>query len=247
VNGHHLVGAGLAWDQILPEVEGEAKKLLASGVAPERLYQTIISGGRHAPPPPKIGKQVFGADVEPAMKSGNHPRITVLEFCDAVNPLCKYQEEPLRRVLAKYGDFIVFEWWDVPRPDNATSMLVAATLRQTFQEKGHAAFFQVKDCIMEHVNIQAQSPAEIAPDLNVAALTHCGELVGLDPARLRLALEGSAQAANLARMIKLAGEAGVSAVPAFDIEGDLLLGPLSYRRLVRAVDHALAAHDARRR
>jgi predicted DsbA family dithiol-disulfide isomerase len=212
--------------------------VLARGLPRERLYETLTTDGQVSAGPER--RRFNAAEApEPPMRWGNHPRVVVDEFCDHVAPSCKIEEGTVRRILERYGDVITFEWRDAPRPKNPTALLAAMAARQVFEEKGAAGFWRMHDCIAANVSSIA-GPAEVADGTGVTGLVRCGERAGVDPARIKLVLDGQTQLANVQAMVRGADRLGVEHVPAFLVGGYYLEGVVPYRTLARTIERALA-------
>jgi protein-disulfide isomerase/tRNA A-37 threonylcarbamoyl transferase component Bud32 len=228
VNGHTHYLSDEDPAPVLARAEAEARELLATGVPRAHLYERIIAGGRRSVPYPRIGdpngKNVLSV-IEPAMKSGAHPQVVVIEFCDVTDAKCKLEEEAVTRLRERYGDQINFQWWDFARPDDPASLRAAMALRQAFDEKGHDGHFRMRACVLAR-----------GPEMD--ALLQCAAEVGLDGARMRVALDGRTEEANVRALLTNARADGVKEVPSFAVSGLLATGVVPYRQLERMLQRA---------
>jgi len=121
VNGRMVVGEGEEeLGQAVAEALEEARRAMASGVPPGRLYDELQKGARAVgQPTPRVALPDPGR--RPARGGPAARAITVHEFCDLSLTRCAWFEPVLRRTLQGYGDEVRLVWWDVGDPLRAES------------------------------------------------------------------------------------------------------------------------------
>jgi protein-disulfide isomerase len=116
VNGRMLEGEGeQELGQAVAEALDEARRAMASGAPPGRLYDELQKGARAVgKPTPRLALPDPGR--RPARGGPAARAITVHEFCDLSLARCAWFEPVLRRTLQGYGDEVRLVWWNVDDP-----------------------------------------------------------------------------------------------------------------------------------
>jgi protein-disulfide isomerase/serine/threonine protein kinase len=236
INGRRLAGAQPQekFETIIDEEVKKAQALVWVGTRPADVYEALVKEGKGAPPPEM-------KDL-PASLPGNDPawgnmsgKLAVHEWSDFQCPFCGRVEPTLAQIKRDYPEKIKFVWHDLPLPMHADAPLAAQAARETFAQKGPAAFWTFHDKLFEN---QQKIKRD---DLDAQALA-----LGLNMERWKHALDGGAHAAEIEADKTAATAAGISGTPAFIVvpagarRGYFINGAQTYRVFRRVIERALA-------
>jgi protein-disulfide isomerase len=249
INGRPLVGAQpfAAFQPIIDEELKRADDKLRAGVARAALYAELTRDGltkgtRPVAPTPVRGGDPAGEGelVRVAVDLGNvagvtrgpaDALVTIVEYSDFECPFCARVEPTLDRLLDEYKGRVRLVWKDFPLAfhDNATPAALAAR-----EARAEGRFWEM------HKQLFASQGA-----LHRAGLEQAGVAAGLQPARLRAALDGEAsRRAELEAEVAAASKLGVRGTPTFFINGRRLVGAQPYDRFKAVIDEELRRAEA---
>ncbi|HEX2874241.1 MAG TPA: thioredoxin domain-containing protein [Polyangiaceae bacterium] len=231
INGLRLAGAQ-PLDKVrqrLDEALVKAHALVESGVARDRVYETIIANGQELPP--LVQRNVAAPDSNaPAWGAPKAP--VVLEFWSAFPcAACVGTIDQLQELEREYGGSIklVFRFAE---PEPLRTLAIEAT-REAFSQQG------LTGLKAWHTRLADRRPdeAEISWQLERASLEKLAEETRLDLARFRAALDSKRHRKATRSDAEAARKAGISA-PAFVVNGYYLAGAQPNFALRRAIQHA---------
>ena len=178
------------------------------------------------PAPAELYKVPLG---DSPARGGAQPKVTLVVFSEFQCPFCAKVGPTIEKVIATYGDEVRVVWKHLPLAfhDRAEP---AARAAEAAREQGK--FWQMHDRLF------ANQRALGAEDLE----RHAKE-VGLDVARFRAALDGSATAARVDADRKLAAALGVNGTPTFFVNGRRLTGAQPFESFRTLIDEELARAD----
>jgi protein-disulfide isomerase len=154
--------------------------------------------------------------------------VTIQVWSDFQCPFCKRVEPTLDALRKEFPNQLRIVWRHMPLPFHAQAPLAAETAEEVLAQKGNAAFWAFHDRVFE---------AQSEPDgLSVENLERIAVGLGVDPGRLREALDTHKHRPTLDADSKLAESIEIHGTPAFVINGYFVSGaqPTSaFRKLVR--------------
>lgn len=153
--------------------------------------------------------------------------VTVAVFSDFQCPFCARAEPTLAALRTRYGNDIRFVWKNEPLSIHPLARPAAQLAHEAQAQRGAAGFWRAHDLLFEH-NTELERPA----------LEGYARTLGLDPARVRRALDGNTHDAQIDADHQLAQSLGVSGTPAFFINGRRLVGARPLEAFVEVVDAA---------
>ncbi|HKC13622.1 MAG TPA: thioredoxin domain-containing protein [Vicinamibacteria bacterium] len=154
-------------------------------------------------------------------------RVTIVEFSDFQCPYCARARQTLDRVRETYGDRVRTVYRDFPLPMHPEAAK-AAEAGACAGEQGK--FWEMHDRIFDN---QARL---LVPDLK----HYAGEL-GLDTQAFEQCLDSGRHAPDWQRDLEEGARYGVSATPAFFINGRPLVGAVPFENFAQVIDDELAA------
>jgi protein-disulfide isomerase len=141
-------------------------------------------------------------------------------------------EPVVQQIRAAYGDKVKFVWRHHPLSMHPDAPLAAEASVEAFKQKGGDAFWKMHDLLFQN---------QATPDgLKRPALEKYATDLGLDVARFRAALDNHTHKAAVDADSKLADGAGVTAAPAFVINGYYIAGAQPFAKFQKLIDRALA-------
>lgn len=232
INGLRLAGAQ-PLEKLLPLVDQElakAKALVSSGVAPSRLYETIVATGKQLPALER--RRVPRADAS-SIGIGAPDAPVVVQFWSSFPCVaCISGIEQLAALEREYQGRVrvVFRI--------ASSSLAAEASREVFAQQGLTAFQAWYARFAQSEQLSAKQQRDTLDTL--------AEASRLDLPRFKAALDARRHQQAAQTDSSAAQDAGI-AMPAFSINDYYLAGPQPTFALRRAVQHALndAANAAR--
>ncbi|MET0591233.1 MAG: thioredoxin domain-containing protein, partial [Polyangiaceae bacterium] len=232
INGRRLVGAVPLerFRALIDEQMKIAEGFVAKGVAPSRVYDEIMKTAKDAPAPEK--KIVASPTSANPYQGGASAKVVIQEFSDFQCPFCKNAEPVIKQVQAAYGDKVKVVWRHRPLPMHPDAPLASEATIEAFKQKGGDAFWKMHDLLFQN---------QAVPDgLKREALEKYADQIGLDGARFRAALDNRSNKSAVDADSKVADDAGISATPAFVINGYYITGAQPFAKYKKLIDRALA-------
>jgi protein-disulfide isomerase len=239
VNGRHIQGTPSSpWlERMIDEELQRAQALLASGVAPGDLYETLVKSGPGPWIPPSRALPASLPSGDPSLGRPTAP-VVVHVWNDYQCVLCDNVERTIAEVRKEQGDRVRFVWHDLPLPRHRDALLAAEAGREAYAQKGALAFWAMHDKVFEDPRALAQA------DLDAFA-----RALSLDMARWTAALDGGAHAGEIDADARAAAELQIQETPAYLVvpgkatHGYLVEYSHASERLPRAIERALDERD----
>lgn len=230
INGRRLVGA-VAFEQfrsVIDEQLKSAEEMVKSGVRPNRVYDEIMKTAKDASPEKKTVAAPTSAN--PFVGAVN-AKVVIQTFSDFQCPFCARALPVIKQIRDTYGDKVKVVWRHHPLSMHPQAPLASEAAAEAFQQKGGEAFWKMHDLLFQN---QATPGG-----LERAALEKYAEQVGLDGARFRTALDNRVHKATVDADSKVADDAGITAAPAFVINGYFMMGAQPFAKFKKIIDRAL--------
>jgi protein-disulfide isomerase len=185
VNGRMVEGEGEAeLGQAVAEALEEARRAMASGAPPGRLYEALQKGaGTARKPTTRVALPDPGR--RPARGGPAARAITVHEFCDLSLARCAWFEPVLRRTLQGYGDEVRLVWWDVSDPGRPESRRARRAALAADATPG--GFWKMHDAILADLRTDDFRPPP-PEGLGLPALREHARRLGVDLATFDYAM-----------------------------------------------------------
>ena len=231
INGRRLVGAQQldVFRAVIDEQLKNAEALVAKGIAPQRVYDEIMKTAKDVVPEKKAVAAPTSAN--PA-RGGQGAKVVIQEWSDFQCPFCSRVEPVIKQIHETYGDKIKLVWRNHPLSMHPDAPLAAEAAAEAFKQKGSDAFWKMHDVLFQN---------QATPDgLKRAALEKYADQIGLDGARFRAALDNRVHKALIEADAKAAEDAGITAAPAFVINGYYITGAQPFSKFKKIIDRALA-------
>jgi len=230
INGRRLVGAQ-PFDRFVGVIDEEldkAKAIVAGGVAPAKVYDTIQAKAVAT----QMEKVTLPAPTAQSPSRGPAgARVVIQVFSDYQCPFCRRVEPTVAELEALFPGQIRVVWRNHPLSFHAKAGLAAEASMEAFAQKGDAGFWRMHDLLMEH---------QAGAGLERAALEGYAQAIGLDVDRFKRALDEGTHKAEIAADVKIAEAAGLTGTPAFVINGYKVSGAQPLIRFKKVVTRALA-------
>jgi protein-disulfide isomerase len=231
INGRRLVGAQPEdkFEKIIDEEIKHAQDVLAHGVKPADLYDTLVKDGKG--PAATEKKDVPLSPSAPA-KGAMNAKVVIQEFSDFQCPYCKKVEDSVNEVMKNYGDKVKLVWRNFPLEFHQDAPLAAQASMEAYKQKGPDGFWKMHDRLYgaqgTPEGIKRENLEKIAADL------------GLDMAKFKNALDNSTHKAEIDADQAAGKAAGVSGTPAFFINGYSISGAQPYAKFRKLIEKALS-------
>ncbi|MFO7965851.1 MAG: thioredoxin domain-containing protein [Desulfobacterales bacterium] len=157
--------------------------------------------------------------------------VTVVEFSDPFCPACRKMHQVAKKIRAYYGNKIHWIFRDFPLEIHEGAHL-ASQASHCAGEQDDAKFWQYQDFLYETDIVSG------LPDLYRGA-----ERLGLKPSRFKKCLKSGRYRHHVDRNIESGKKTGISAVPAYVINGEIFQGFFSFEEFRKKVDDALNASN----
>jgi protein-disulfide isomerase len=181
-----------------------------------------------APPAVRVEIREDGAPVRGAADAP----VTLVEFSDFQCPFCKAVQATLRELLARYPDRVKLVYRDFPIDGLHPQARRAAEAARCARDQGK--FWEYHDLLF------ADAPKAAAEDLERHARG-----VGLDVEAFGRCLAANVHGAAVQRDVDEGDRLGLSATPAFFINGRLLMGAQPLEAFVRVIEEELRASQSK--
>ena len=231
IDGRRLVGAQpqQKFEEIIDEEIKKANDLLAKGVKPADLYETLTKDGKG---PAAIEKKDVAISPNAPWKGNKNAKVVIQEFSDFQCPYCKRVEDTVAEVMKNYGQQVKFYWRNFPLDFHQDAPLAAEAAVEAYKQKGNDGFWKMHD----RMYAAQGTPAGIKRD----NLEKIAQDIGLDMTKFKAALDASAHKKDIDADIAAGKAAGVSGTPAFFINGYFLSGAQPYPKFRKLIEKALS-------
>jgi protein-disulfide isomerase len=236
INGRRLVGAQ-PFETFKAVIDAEvvrAEALLAQGVPPSTLYDTMVKNGRSAPDPRSADLPI----PKTAPFRGNpDAKVVIQEFAEFQCPYCSRAEDLIHQIMARYGADVKLVWRDLPLAMHAHAELAAEAASEARQQKGNAGFWVMHDRLL--------SNQATAGGLERPALETYARQLGLDMVAFDGALDRRTHAAEVTMDAKAATIADINETPTFIVGGYLIEGAQPFAKFKKIIDRVLKEGPAK--
>jgi protein-disulfide isomerase len=225
VNGRRLVGAP-PYERLKALVDEEVKKaesLVRGGIAANIVYEWLVKDGRTGEPQ----RRTVSPNPSAPYRGPKAAPVLVQEFGDLESAACRQAEPMLDELLRAFPGKLRIAWRDLPASTDHT--LAAEAAREAHAQRGNDGFFGMQARLFGRA--RASTRAELEADASE---------IGLDPGRLRRALDAHTRRAEVDADAKAARDAAITTTPSFVVGGYVLMGPASLPKLKRLVERVLA-------
>jgi protein-disulfide isomerase len=237
VNGVRVVGAQPLerFAAVIDAELVEARRVLATGVAPANMHDHLVRGGKVAPPPEFKRREIAAPTRTTPTRGPRNAPVTVHVFTDFECPYCAAARETVEELERAYRGKVRLAYQSLPLPFHPHAREAAAFALEAFAQKGNQGFWRAHDLLFSNQSRLGRD------DL----LEH-GKTLRLDVARVRRALEERTHDAAIDADGALAGLSGISATPTFVVNDLSVEGAESVRVFRLALERALAERNAGR-
>ena len=236
INGRFLSGAQplARFVEVIEDEIAITDKMLRDGVAPKKLYATLIKGGleKADKPPAKARKRpdpeaVYKIPVGPAATWGPATApVTIVEFADFQCPFSMRVQATLRQVRDRYGPKVRLVYRHNALPFHKDARLAAQASEEAHRQ---GRFWEYHDRLFD--NQRALKRDDLA---------RYAEELGLDMRAFHRALDAETHGGRVDADQKLTSSVGASGTPSFFINGRLLRGAQPFDAFVTMIDAELA-------
>lgn len=174
----------------------------------------------------KIDIKIKSSD--PTKGPANAP-VTIIEFADFQCPYCNKAQPTVEALLKKYGDKVRFVFKDFPLVGIHEQAIGAAIAAKCAQEQGK--YWEMHDKLFENYR-----------NLSEPLYTTLAQQLTLDVAQFQACQQNPLIRAQLMEDMKYAESLGITATPAFYVNGTLLMGAQPMSAFERVIDDELAKH-----
>jgi len=211
--------------------EADALKQIESGLRQQRIRER--RGEFVASLRSKVGVKVLLVPPRASVEVGNAPArgpsgapVTIVEFSDFQCPYCSHVTGTLRRLQERYGDKIRLVYRDFPLSQIHREAAKAAEAAACANDQGK--FWEMHDRLFadqQALQVEALKKSAVELGLDATAFDEC-----LDSGRhTREWQQDQAEGARY----------GITATPAFFVNGRLLVGAQPFEGFVQAIDEEL--------
>ncbi len=234
INGRRMVGSQPIekFVAVINEELAKSEALVAKGVKPAAVYETIIKNGVVSVAADHEKREVPAAAKGAPFKGSNTAKVVIYQFSDFQCPYCARVEPTLTDVMKAYGARVKLVWRDYPLPMHPHAQLAAEAAREALAQQGMNGFWKMHDLLYA-----AQREPE---GLNRKGLDACAREMKLDMVKWNTALEKRAHKAAVDADVAAGHAAKLDGTPAFVINGTLVTGAQPYANFRRAIERALS-------
>ncbi len=230
INGRKVAGAqGIEkFSSVVDQELAKADERIKKGTPAAQIYAETIKNGR-------IGNPLELAKNTPAIGKDNPTRgpakapVTIQVFSDFQCPFCKRVEPTLAEIEKAFPGRVRIVWRNNPLPFHREARPAAHAAMEAFVLGGNKAFWKYHDLLF----------AQQEQGLEKAALETHASNAGLDPTKIRAAVESAKHEALIQKDEDAAKAAGVTGTPAFVINGYFVSGAQPLGKFKRVIQRAL--------
>ncbi|UQA62077.1 DsbA family protein [Polyangium aurulentum] len=245
INGVFLSGAQPIdkFRAIIDEQINTARKLTASGTAPEQVYATLSAKNYQKPEarpdarpanPADDNKTVWRVPVEGSPVRGkNTALVTLVLFTDFQCPFCARAAPTIDQLARQYGDKLRIVYKNNPLPFHPRAEPAAELALEARAQKGDAAFWAVHDKLFADNK-----------DLDDARLEAVAKEVGIDAKKAMAAIAAKKHAALIQKDQDLADDIQANGTPHFFINGRRLVGAQPIDKFTAIIDEEITKAEA---
>jgi protein-disulfide isomerase len=269
INGVFLSGAQPIdkFTSAVDEQLAAAKSAIASGTKPDKVYAKLAGENKAKTPAPEKkpdqpqkpaddDKTVWKVSVGPtdAVKGKADALVTIVEFSDFQCPFCGRVEPTLAEVAKTYGDKVRLVWKHEPLPFHPRAEPAAELALEARAEKGDKGFWAAHDLLFKK---ECQGGKADAADkasceasqgkwidnqvkLQDEDLLDDAKTLGLDVAKVKIAITDHKYQAQIAADQDLADNIQANGTPHFFINGRRLVGAQPFDKFKAVIDEELA-------
>jgi protein-disulfide isomerase len=239
INGRFLSGAQPIerFKEVIDDEIKRAQKLLGTGVAKNKVYASLTKNGLTAAKAPEAApdapkprqpdpKAVYKVPVDKSPAKGpSDALVTIVMFSDFQCPFCSRVEPTIKQITDTYGKDVRVVWRNNPLPfhDKAGPAAEAAMVAND-----QGKFWEFHDKLFSNQQAIARENLE-----------QYGKEMGLNPAKLKAALDTNAHKAVIEADQQLARSLGASGTPSFFINGRNLRGAQPFEAFKAVIDEEL--------
>lgn len=239
VNGKRLTGARPLeqFDALISHGLDRARALVAEGIAPRDVYETLQKDA-HSPGLPEKLTEEIPSEKRPSKGPADAP-IVVHVFSDFECPYCREGEAGLEELAEEFPTTLRFVWHNFPLEFHERATPAARVAQLSFDEKGNSGFWKMHGLLF---GLSAGGPA-----LSDEQIRAHGKSLGLDMQKLEAALTGDLKQDIVENQMEIGAALGIRGTPAYVIGGYLVTGakPLSYlERIVKMAEQDRATMSA---
>ena len=261
INGLFLSGAQ-PYEKFVAVVDqqlDQARKLVAAGTPPRRVYAALVRTQKQTPPPspsaaPTDEHSVWRITVgkSPARGKATAP-VTIVEIADFQCPFCALVHPTLQQVLAEYAGRVRVVFKHNPLPFHPRAEPAAELTLEARAQKGDKGFWAAHDLLFTRECAgDPTATHRVACEKNngtwrdhQASLADADLLVdakalGLDVSRVQAAITNHKHAAAIAEDEALAQDFQANGTPHFFINGRRLVGAHPIEKFRALIDEELA-------
>lgn len=233
VNGRRMLGARTydTFRALVDEELAHAKEMVASGIAREKVYATIMAAAPPAAPAPTRGPEIDDVAVDVPLddapaRGGAHAPVTIALFSDFECPYCVKAEATLRTLEAAYPGKVKVAFRHRPLPMHDHARLAA---KASLAAEAQGRFWEYHDVLLTHRDA-----------LDRTSLEGYARTLGLDLARFGRDLDDPRAEARISADEMQAARLHVEGTPTAFVNGRRIVGAQSLAVYRAAVDRALA-------
>jgi protein-disulfide isomerase len=162
------------------------------------------------------------------IKGPTHAPVTIVELSDFECPYCDKAAKTMKQIADAYPKAVRVVFMNNPLPFHKKADLAAEAAHEVFLQKGSEVFFRYHDKLFENrTSLERENLEAWAKEL------------GVDPAKLKQALDARTHQKVVQAQEGMARSLGVSGAPAFYINGKFVNGAQEFAIFKQKVDEAL--------
>ena len=244
INGRRMVGARPedAFVRVIDDARRRAEEMLRTvpGTTRANVYERIIANGATslvyiggaAASAAESRVYTVRANAGAPFFGAANARVVIEHFSDFQCPFCARVGPVLEEIRRRYGTRVKLVWRNFPLRMHPNAMIAAEAAMEVYAQRGNAAFWPFHDLLFQHQDA-----------LDRPQLEQYAQQQHVDMTRFRAALDAHTHQAAIQDDMAAASATGAElAMPAFFINGRLLVGAQPIEEFSRRIDAALAAH-----
>jgi protein-disulfide isomerase len=195
---------------------------------PAGAAAAAAQGQRPPAPPREDPRAVYRVPIDGSpVKGPADALVTVVESSDFECPFCKRVSPTLKALEEQYRGKVRFVFKHNPLPFHARATPAAIAAEEARAQGGDAKFWAMHDALFA------------APSLDEAAILQAAKDAGVDPAKVKAAIDGGRHKDRIERDQKLVQGLGATGTPAFFVNGRKLVGAQPLPAFQALVDEEL--------